>query len=357
MKLQNKPGVYIRGVGVIGWPLASLLLLLQGKLENFQVYIEPHQLKKSEIPAILSLIEKGGIVVDTGENKVKDFFPEFLSKKEAIEHSVVLCDCSPPGIADSRIEEYSTSEYSKIQMFVAQGSEHKFGPQFLYPDLRSFLEKEKLPKFLHVSTCNTHTLAGSLRLLIEESAKELESILKEADFIVIRRDADMAKDDPHVTGPLLVQPEAEWGTHHSRLLNELYSQIGIRLPLTSSSVTINSPYMHLVRFRFRLKKTISKEIVLRRLQNDPYLSTTELISTNSIFSSGRDRGIYGRIFSHAVIPLGSLEILENEVRGYAATPGDSNVHISTIYAVFRGLGIEFGPVAESFLQSIVLQEI
>lgn len=83
MKLQDKPGVYIRGIGVIGWPLASLLLLLQGKLEKFQVYIEPHQLKKSEIPAILSLIEKGGIVVDTGENRVKDFFPEFLSKKRS----------------------------------------------------------------------------------------------------------------------------------------------------------------------------------------------------------------------------------------------------------------------------------
>ncbi|MCG6193084.1 hypothetical protein LFX25_07500 [Leptospira sp. FAT2] len=356
MTAQTLPGVYVRGTGVIGWPLASLLLILQGKLGKFQVYVEPYRLKKSEIPAILSLVEKGAIVVDTGDNGVKDFFPEFFSKKKALENSSVLCDCSPPGVADSRIDEYNTSEYSKIRMFIAQGSEHKFGPQFLYPDARTFLEKE-LPKFLHVATCNTHTLAGSLRLLIDESPRELESVLEEADFLVIRRDADMAKDDPHVTGPLLVKPEAEWGTHHSRLLNELYSQIGLKLPLTSSSVTINSPYMHLVRFRFRLKKKLPKEIVLKRLRNDPYLSTTDLISTNSIFSSGRDRGLYGRIFSHAVIPLGSLEILEKEIRGYAATPGDSNVHISTIYAVFRTLDLEFGPEAESFLQSIVLQEI
>ncbi|EMN89706.1 hypothetical protein [Leptospira weilii] len=357
MTRTSLPGIYIRGIGVIGWPLASLLLLLQGKLGKFQVYVEPYRLKKSEIPTILSLVEKGGIVVDTEDNRVREFFPEFISKKDALEKSAVLCDCSPPGVADSRIEEYDTLEYSKIQMFVAQGSEHRFGPQFLYPDARKFLDKKQLPRFLHVSTCNTHTLAGTLRLLIEESPDELGSILEEADFLVIRRDADMAKDDPHVTGPLLVKPEAEWGTHHSRLLNELYSQIGTKLPLTSSSVTINSPYMHLVRFRFRLKKNIPKEIILRRLRNDPYLSTTELVSTNSIFSSGRDRGLYGRIFSHAVILLGSLEILKKEVRGYAATPGDSNVHISTIYAVFRGLGIEFEPVAESFLQNIVLQEI
>ncbi len=356
MNLKQLPGVYVRGTGVIGWPLASLLLILQEKLKQFQVYIEPFRMKESEIPAILSLLEKGAFLVETRDNEVSKFFPDFIKKEEALLRSLVLCDCSPPGVADSRIEEYNLSEYSNIRMFIAQGSEHKFGPQFMYPDTRAFLEKN-LPRMIHVATCNTHTLAGSLRLLTEESPKELESILEEADFLVIRRDADMAKDDPHVTGPLLVKPEADWGTHHSRLLNELYSQIGIKVPVTSSSVTINSPYMHLVRFRFRLKKNLKREIVLRRLQNDPYLSTTNLVSTNSIFSSGRDRGLYGRIFSHAVIPLGSLEILEKEIRGYAATPGDSNVHISTVFAVFQTLGIEFGPTAESFLQSIVLQEI
>ncbi|MDV6236938.1 hypothetical protein CH379_015010 [Leptospira ellisii] len=350
------PGIYVRGTGVIGWPLTSLLLILKEKLGTFEVYIEPYRLDRSAIPAVLSLVEKGGIVVDTGDNSVADFFPEYVTRGEVLARSVVLCDCSPPGVADSRIEEYNSKEYSNIRMFIAQGSEHKFGPQFLYPDAGIFLEGE-LPRFLHVSTCNTHTLAGTLRILTEGSVGELQSVLEEADFLVIRRDADMAKDDPHVTGPLLVKPEAEWGTHHSRLLNELYSQIGIRLPITSSSVTINSPYMHLVRFRFRLKKNLKRETVLHRIQNDPYLSTTNLVSTNSIFSSGRDRGLYGRIFSHAVIPLASLEVLEREVRGYAATPGDSNVHVSTIYAVFRALGIEFGPVAESFLQSIVLQEI
>lgn len=356
MNSKLPPGVYIRGTGVIGWPLASLLLILQEKLKQFQVYVEPFRLKESEIPAILSLVEKGAIVVDTADNEVSKFFPDSIRKEEALSRSIVLCDCSPSGVADSRIKEYGSSEYSNIRMFIAQGSEHKFGPQFMYPDAKESLEKN-LPKMIHIATCNTHTLAGTLRILTEESPKELESILEEADFIVIRRDADMAKDDPHVTGPLLVKPEADWGTHHSRLLNELYSKIGIKVPVTSSSVTINSPYMHLVRFRFRLKKNLKKETVLRRLRNDPYLSTTNLVSTNSIFSSGRDRGLYGRIFSHAVIPLGSLEILEKEIRGYAATPGDSNVHISTIFAVFKGLEIEFGPTAESFLQSMILQEI
>ncbi|TGK44326.1 hypothetical protein EHQ12_01815, partial [Leptospira gomenensis] len=196
--------IYIRGTGVIGWPLTSLLLILKEKLRTFEVYVEPYRLDPSAIPAVLSLVEKGGIVVDTGDNSVSEFFPEYSTKNEALDRSIVLCDCSPPGVADSRIEEYSSKEYSNIRMFIAQGSEHKFGAQFLYPDARTLLE-EGLPRFLHVSTCNTHTLAGTLRILTDESVKELQSVLEEADFLVIRRDADMAKDDPHVTGPLLVK--------------------------------------------------------------------------------------------------------------------------------------------------------
>ncbi len=356
MTENQKPGVYLRGTGVIGWPLASLLLLLQNKFGKFRIFVEPHDVKKSEIPQILSLVEKGAILVDNDQNKTKDFFPAWVSKAEALAESIVLCDSSPSGVADKRKSEYNDSIYDKIRIFIAQGSEHSFGPQFLYPDNSSLLDGE-LPRFIHISTCNTHTLAGILRPFYEQEAKELPSYIEEADFFVIRRDADMAKNDPHVTGPLLVLPESNTGTHHGRLLNEVYQTLGFQIRVGSSSVTINSPYMHLIRFKLRLKKEIRKEWLVSKIENDPFLSTTELISTNSIFSSGRDRGLYGRIFSHAVFPLSALEVLGKEVRGYAATPGDSNVHISTIYAVYRGLQISWGPETEAFLSGIVLKEV
>ncbi|TGK05371.1 hypothetical protein EHQ53_17190 [Leptospira langatensis] len=354
--MSETKGVYLRGTGVIGWPLASLLLLLQNKFGGFQVFVEPYRLQKAEIPQILSLLEKGAKIVDDGTNGVRTFFPEWISKEDAVAKSSVLCDSSPPGIADKRKSEYSDPIYNTIRIFIAQGSEHSFGPQFLYPDSVSLLEKE-LPRFIHVSTCNTHTLAGILRPFYEHSPKELPSLLEEADFFVIRRDADMAKNDPHVTGPLLVLPESETGTHHGRLLNEVYRELGFQIRLGSSSITINSPYMHLIRFHLRLKREIQREWLVSKIQNDSFLSTTELVSTNSIFSSGRDRGLYGRIFSHAVFPLSALEVLGKEVRGYAATPGDSNVHISTIFAVYRGLGLSFGPETEAFLSGIVLKEV
>ncbi|TGM94726.1 hypothetical protein [Leptospira licerasiae] len=350
------PGVYLRGTGVIGWPLASLLLLLKNKFGGFQVFVEPYKLQKSEIPQILSLLEKGAIIVDDGSNGVQNFFPEWISKKDALSQSQVVCDSSPPGIADKRKSEYSESIYDRIRIFIAQGSEHSFGPQFLYPESSPILENNP-PRFIHVSTCNTHTLAGILRPFYSEKPQELSYILEEADFFVIRRDADMAKNDPHVTGPLLVLPESETGTHHGRLLNEVYHDLGFKIKLGSSSVTINSPYMHLIRFHLRLKREISKEWLISKINNDPFLSITELVSTNSIFSSGRDRGLYGRIFSHAVFPLSALEVNGKEVRGYAATPGDSNVHISTIYAVYKGLGLSWGPETEAFLAGIVLKEV
>ncbi|EIE00138.1 hypothetical protein [Leptospira licerasiae] len=350
------PGVYLRGTGVIGWPLASLLLLLKNKFGGFQVFVEPYKLQKSEIPQILSLLEKGAIIVDDGSNGVQNFFPEWISKRDALSQSQVVCDSSPPGIADKRKSEYSESIYDRIRIFIAQGSEHSFGPQFLYPESSPILENNP-PRFIHVSTCNTHTLAGILRPFYSEKPQELSYILEEADFFVIRRDADMAKNDPHVTGPLLVLPESETGTHHGRLLNEVYHDLGFKIKLGSSSVTINSPYMHLIRFHLRLKREISKEWLISKINNDPFLSITELVSTNSIFSSGRDRGLYGRIFSHAVFPLSALEVNGKEVRGYAATPGDSNVHISTIYAVYKGLGLSWGPETEAFLAGIVLKEV
>ncbi|EQA46756.1 hypothetical protein LEP1GSC050_0933 [Leptospira broomii serovar Hurstbridge str. 5399] len=349
-------GVYLRGTGVIGWPLASILLLIKAKFGGFRVFVEPYQLGKAEIPQILSLLEKGAELVDDGENHVRNFFPKWIPKQEALQNSYVLCDSSPPGVAENRIPEYESALYDRIRLFVAQGSEHKFGPQFLYPENAVILEK-KIHRFIHISTCNTHTLAGILRPFYGRNATELPSILEEADFFVIRRDADMAKNDPHVTGPLLVLPESETGTHHGRLLNEVYASLGFKISLSSSSITINSPYMHLIRFRLKLKREIKLEDVINKIQTDPFLSVTDLISTNSIFSSGRDRGLYGRIFSHAVFPLASLEVRGKEIRGYAATPGDSNVHISTLYAVFKGLELEWGPTVEAFLAGIVLKTV
>ncbi|MBK8397082.1 MAG: hypothetical protein IPL26_17850 [Leptospiraceae bacterium] len=331
--------IYIRGVGVIGWPLAGLFLSLQKLLPNYIIAIEPYKINSENIYHLEHLCKLGARLVLSLESiylkPSKDiwekFFPSInLESANTIRKSCeIVLDCSPPGVAENRISEYTEINYPKCKAFIAQGSEHKFGKQLLFPENTNILESNQ-NIFFHISTCNTHTLAGILRVFHSISAQ-----ISNADFVIIRRDADMAKNDPHITGPLFQIPEGVHGTHHARLLNELYSTVNKNYPITSSAMTVNSPYMHITRFRIELENAIKKEDILEVINNDPLLSLTSQISTNMIFSSGRERGDFGRIFSHAIFVVPSLEVNGRVIQGIAATPGDSNVLISTIFVTLK----------------------
>lgn len=328
--------IYIRGVGVIGWSLAGLFLSMRDLLPNVKIAIEPYIINRENIYHLEHLCNSGAILVKSelnDPNRIAENL-NFISIEEAKEKCNIVLDSSPPGIAEKRMAEYTDTNYPNCKFFIAQGSEHKFGKQLLFPDNIEILNS-KLDKFYHISTCNTHTLAAIIRIF-----ERLEIPINSIDFVVIRRDADMAKNDPHVTGPLFQIPESENGTHHARLLNELYQTVNKHYPVTSSAMTVNSPYMHITRFRIETEIEVNKKEILKTIQDDPLLSTTNLLSSNMIFSSGRERGEFGRIFSHAVFVESCLEVAGRVVRGIAATPGDSNVHISTIYAALKLLDVE-----------------
>ena len=328
--------IYIRGLGVIGWPLAGLLLSLKNLLPDLKITIEPYKISTENIYHIEHLSRLGAILVETEENRVSRWtqFPLVVSEFQIRKSCEIVLDCSPSGVAEKRITEYTKENYPNCKAFIAQGSEHKFGKQLLFPDNTSIIENTQ-DRYFHISTCNTHTLSAILRIFNSIPVK-----ISNVDFVIIRRDADMAKNDPHVTGPLFQFPEGIHGTHHARLLNELYATVNRSYAVTSSAMTVNSPYMHITRFRLELENEISREEILKSINNDPLLSLTSQISSNIIFSSGRERGEFGRIYSHAVFVAPSLEVNGNIVRGIAATPGDSNVLISTIYSTLKILGHE-----------------
>ncbi len=328
--------IYIRGVGVIGWPLAGLFLSLKNYLPELTIAIEPYKINAENVYHLEHLTKMGAVPIETELNRASDWneFKVVRTAEEIRKSCEIILDCSPPGIAEKRIPEYTKENYPNCKAFIAQGSEHKFGKQLLFPDNIRILDDTK-EKLFHISTCNTHTLAAIIRIF-----HTIEAKIKGVDFVIIRRDADMAKNDPHVTGPLFQIPEGTHGTHHARLLNELYSTVNQSYPVTSSAMTVNSPYMHITRFRMELEKEISREEILNSIKQDPLLSLTSQVSSNMIFSSGRERGEFGRIFSHAVFVAPSIEVNGNIVRGIAATPGDSNVLISTIYVTLKILGHE-----------------
>ncbi|MCE9501538.1 MAG: hypothetical protein K8R21_13710 [Leptospira sp.] len=352
MKKQN--AILIRGTGVIGWPLVMLLAEISKTATDLEIFAEPYTINPENFHQIKTLSDQGAVIVGTAQNASAIAKSLNLVREETITGKVlVIADCSPPGIGDARIPEYNSGKYPECVSFIAQGSEHKFGKQYMFPENSNEIDLKK-EKFVHVSTCNTHTLAAILRLL---NPGEEPDFFEFIDFTVIRRDADMAKDDPHVTGPKITPPESQAGTHHARLLNELLRTKGKPVNVSSSAITVNSPYMHLTRFFAKTNRELDKGKVLYQIQNDPLLSAANLLSSNAIFSAGRERGLFGRIFSHGVVILPALEIHGNIARGIVATPGDANVIFSTIHAILKALEHQKIEQIMKYLYRIVLKNI
>ena len=344
--------IYIRGVGVIGWSITSLLLELKKIVSDIEIIIDPYILNDDNLFQVKALLLKGARIIFNNQNQVDKYqeIKDYLIPENEVKKTTqAVIDCSPPQVAEKRVFEYKDTTYPLSQIFLAQGSEHKFGKQIIYPESKSILELKE--KYFHISTCNTHTLVAIQRVL--ENSSKIENL----DLVIIRRDADMAKNDPHVTGPLFQIPVHENGTHHSKLLNEFYNTLNKNYDITSSAITVNSPYMHCTRFVAKMSKVTSKQLILESIKNDIYTSYTNKISTNSIFSSGRDRGINGRIYSHGVWVLPCLEVDKNIIRGIVATPGDSNVVLSSIYSVLYKLNYPRLDDCINFLNQFIIEEI
>lgn len=345
----------IRGHGVIGYPLAYLLASLRKLEDSFDVFLEPFEIGLGDTYQLHHLEAIGCLLVSTERNEAISRFEKAVPYSEAVERSRILCDVSPPSVAETRIKEYKSPFYSGIQHFIAQGSEHSFGPQLLMPANKDLLEDP--PRFFHIGTCNSHALYAILELFSEGSLIKLNENLSDVDFVILRRDADLAKSGPHLAGPLIGLPSCEDGTHHAFYLKEVLKEKGFRVPVSSSSVTINSPFFHLIRFRLQTKKLFSLDLVREQILSGESISYTYLSSAASVFSHARDRGMLGRIWSRALFFLSALEVNGAEVRGYAATPGDSSVVLPTITAVLECLELEVSDRSRDFLKSVFLRQI
>ena len=121
--------IYIRGLGVIGWPLAGLLLSLKNLLPDLKITIEPYKISTENIYHIEHLSRLGAILVETEENRVSRWtqFPLVVSEFQIRKSCEIVLDCSPSGVAEKRITEYTKENYPNCKAFIAQGSEHKFG--------------------------------------------------------------------------------------------------------------------------------------------------------------------------------------------------------------------------------------
>ena len=90
--------IYIRGVGVIGWPLAGLFLSLKHFLPEYKIAIEPYKITAENIYHLQYLTDRGATLVETEENGARQ-----IEKN----HTYTPASCNVPFTRPSHLPERS----------------------------------------------------------------------------------------------------------------------------------------------------------------------------------------------------------------------------------------------------------
>ena len=156
--------------------------------------------------------------------------------------------------------------------------------------------------------------------------------LVEGRFVIIRRASDISQDSAFVPAPQVGKHDCDkYGTHHARDCAALFATLGLDLNLFSSTMRVNSQYMHVVHYNIRLKKPTTLQKVIDRLDANFRIALTEKATANQVFSFGRDHGHYGRILNQVVVAVPTLQVNnEYEVTGIAFIPQDGTSLLSSI---------------------------
>jgi len=323
--------VHVVGTGTIGEPLIGLLCDFKEDLGIDEVTFHkntPLLLDKSKVVNLL----KRGARLSTNEEKFDGFKeiglkPEF-STDEAINRASVVIDCTPSGYGHKNKNQYYEKYAHNTLGFVAQGSEFGFGKMYA----RGVNDQSLIPnedKFIHVVSCNTHNLSVITDILALQEGKDN---LINGRFNLIRRANDVSQNKSFIPAPQVgSHNDPQYGTHHARDAAELFKTLDLNLDLFSSAMKINSQYMHILYFHLKVAKKTNINEVLAKLEACDRVALTHKVSSNEVFSFGRDYGHYGRILNQTVVSKASLCVRnQDEILGYCFTPQDGNSLLSSI---------------------------
>ena len=318
--------VLVVGTGTIGEPLIGLLAQHKEALGIDNIYFFKRTPLSDEKGKVESLIRKGSKLVST--NDALDEFEKLGFKAENVENSYedcqVIIDCTPSG-NDNWDNIYSKLDSKK--RFMAQGSEHGFGPFFAW-GINNQQLNSNVNKYL-IASCNTHNIAS----IVKSFALDSNRNLLDGRFVCLRRANDVSQNDSFSPSPTITKHDnQEFGTHHARDVYELFKQEGIELNLFSSAIKLPTQYMHTLWFNLAFDDSLDLSDVKSDLKNSEYLMSTEKLSSNKVFSFGRDHGYHGRLLSHGIIAIDSLHVKENNLTGYCFTPQDGNALLSSVAA-------------------------
>ena len=308
--------VLVIGTGTIGEPLIGLLAEHKESLGLDKVIFFKRTPLSEERGKVEALIRKGAEIVSTND-AISEFhqlgFNETKDVELAYKEADVIIDCTPSGNDNW-----------------AQGSEHGFGPFFAW-GINNEILKDESNKFL-IASCNTHNIAS----IVKSFALDQQRNLTEGKFVCLRRANDVSQNDSFSPSPTITKHTNQaFGTHHARDVYELFAQEGKELNLFSSAIKLPTQYMHTLWFSLNFSNPIHQEEIEENLKNSDFLMATEKMSSNKVFSFGRDHGYHGRLLSHGVVAEHSLHVKENTLTGYCFTPQDGNALLSSVAATVQ----------------------
>jgi glyceraldehyde-3-phosphate dehydrogenase (NAD(P)) len=331
--MTAKRVVHIIGTGTIGEPLIGLFLNLREQLELDEVTFHKNRPLLGDRAKVKNLIRRGAQLVVAAEKR-NDFeklgmHPTYESQ-QALEQATVVIDCTPDGVANQHKMDWF-QHMPTTTGFLAQGSETGFGK----PYARGINDAALVPgedRFIQVVSCNTHNLAVLTETLALDD--EAPDNLLEGRFVCMRRSSDISQEKSFIAAPEAGKHnDPQFGTHHAHDAWRLFNTRGLDLNLFSSAIKLNTQYMHSIWFHLKVKRPVTRDEVIGKLEANKYVALTEKTMANPIFSFGRDQGFFGRILNQTVVSVPTLTVRDGyEITGFCFTPQDGNALLSSIAA-------------------------
>ena len=332
--MASRKVVHIIGTGTIGEPLIGLFADRKDLLGFDEVTFHKRTPLLTDRSKVVNLLKRGARLAcdESARRGFRDIGIEpAYEHHEALRQSTVVIDCTPSDVGLQNKKEIYEKYAHNTLGFIAQGSEFGFGKMYAR-GINDQMLKKGVDQYIQVVSCNTHNLAVIIDLIGLRDQGPGNFV--EGRFTCIRRANDISQDSSFVPSPQVNRHKDErFGTHHARDAWHLFNTLGHDLNLYSSSLKVNSQYMHAIHFNLRLRKPTTVETILERIKKDDRMALTYKQSANSVFSFGRDYGHYGRILNQGVLVVPTLAVHGgHEVVGFCFTPQDGNALISSVAA-------------------------
>ena len=331
--MATKRVVHIIGTGTIGEPLIGLFLKLRKQLELDEVTFHKNRPLLSDRAKVKNLIRRGAQLVVAAE-KMSEFeklgMQPTYEVQEALDQATVVIDCTPDGVANQHKMDWF-QHMPTTTGFLAQGSETGFGKPYACGINDAALVPDE-DRFIQIVSCNTHNLAVLTETLALD--EEAPDNLLEGRFVCMRRASDISQEKSFIAAPEAGKhKDPKFGTHHAYDAWRLFNTRGLDLNLFSSAIKLNTQYMHSIWFHLKVKRPVTLDEVIEKLEANKYVALTEKTMANPIFSFGRDQGFFGRILNQTVVSVPTLTVRDgHEITGFCFTPQDGNALLSSIAA-------------------------